>query len=547
VEARRPRSLELGLFLLVVALPLAFTPFTSAPFADLKLFALTAGALAVWCSGLPIDRRLALVAAIFVVVTAAAALAGVQPSSSLLASTTGEGGGLVLTICVATLLVAGASLPGRHLSQMRRWLGWSGVVVSLIGIAFRIDPHALTHFGGEANGVSLIGATMGNQIFSGTFDAAALAAVLGDFELSRWRRLGMAFVISVGIGAAGERSSLVLPVVVLAALIWRARRPLRYWVAPVILVVAVIGGWQVLNPHMPRVTDVGALQQFSSSATDRQRLILWQVLVPASLKRPVLGWGPDTTKSANFATASERQITEATLGYADAHNIFIETLVTTGILGLLSLLAIGVVVVPRALRSPPDRAWLFAIAAALGAYSLIEPLNLVLTPLLFLSVGAAAGTAPAVETQERSAIARLARFGSIATGLALAIALLASIQIVVASGFEQQGTVYSDEWAYRIALDIQPWRLSAIEGLARLKAQDPGHAAAQEATSMMADAVGDNPWDTSVRLFAAQVQTLLGDHGAAESYLADQLRRFPGDVAQVINRRDHPPGLSTSL
>ena len=64
---------------------------------------------------------------------------------------------------------------------------------------------------------------------------------------------------------------------------------------------------------------------------------------------------------------------------------------------------------------------------------------------------------------------------------------------------------------------------------------------------MMSDAVSDYPWDTSVRLFASQVETLLDHPGTAERYLADQLDRFPGDIKRVINRRNHPPGLSTSL
>ena len=109
VDATRPRVLELGIFLLVVALPLAFTTATSAPFADLKLVVLASGTVAVWASGLSIDRRLARVAGLWVLITAIAAFTGVDTLRSLAASTIGGGGGLIVTASCAYLLVAGAT------------------------------------------------------------------------------------------------------------------------------------------------------------------------------------------------------------------------------------------------------------------------------------------------------------------------------------------------------------------------------------------------------------------------------------------------------
>jgi len=45
VRPRRPRLYESGLFLVVVVVPLAFLPFSTSPFGDLKLLALAAGCL----------------------------------------------------------------------------------------------------------------------------------------------------------------------------------------------------------------------------------------------------------------------------------------------------------------------------------------------------------------------------------------------------------------------------------------------------------------------------------------------------------------------
>ena len=84
VEARRPQALEAGLFMLVVALPLAFFPQSRSAFLDVKILVLATGALLVWASGLPADRRLALPALVWAAVIAVAALAGADPVESLI-------------------------------------------------------------------------------------------------------------------------------------------------------------------------------------------------------------------------------------------------------------------------------------------------------------------------------------------------------------------------------------------------------------------------------------------------------------------------------
>ena len=89
--------------------------------------------------------------------------------------------------------------------------------------------------------------------------------------------------------------------------------------------------------------------------------------------------------------ATPADIEEATRGWADAHNLFLETAVTSGVLGLIPLVALFVLLVGRAWRAGPERAWSLGAAAALGAYAMVEPLNLVLTPLLFLFAAMAAG------------------------------------------------------------------------------------------------------------------------------------------------------------
>ncbi len=98
MEARRPQLADLGVFLLVVAAPLVFTPFSESPFGDPKLVLVVAAALALWGAGLPVDRRLAWAGAAWAGATLLGALFGLDPSRGLTAQTGGEGGGLVVVV-----------------------------------------------------------------------------------------------------------------------------------------------------------------------------------------------------------------------------------------------------------------------------------------------------------------------------------------------------------------------------------------------------------------------------------------------------------------
>jgi O-antigen ligase len=542
VDARRPKALELGLFLVVVALPMAFTPFTVGPFADPKIVVLGLGALLIWLGGVPIDHRLARIAAAWVGVTVAAAAAGVDPSAGLVATASGEGGGLYLTICCAVLLVCGAGLPRELVARVRRWLVWTGVAVSALLLVYRLVPEVFAELLPRVN---FIGATLGNQLFAGAFVAVAMAAAAtGDDPV--WRRLALLAVMTAAVSSTGERSSLLLPIVALAVAWWRARQGWRRTAAAAAVVIGTFAAWMLAEPLLPgEPPPESAIQQLGGSATDSGRFVVWRVSARAWLDRPVLGWGPGVTRSVYLHTGSPEEVDSAGRGWTDAHDLFLETGVTTGILGVLPLLALLAIAVARALRSPPEEAWAVGAAASLGAYSLVEPLNLILTPLLFLCAGilcagilAARRPMPRPAGRPAGSGARASRALVTATlGLVVAVGALA----FGASTFERQGSDYGDPGALRTSLRLQPWRLSARQELAiQLAAAARGgdEAAAAEAGPTIAAGVRARPWDPDVRIFAARVATLLNDPEAAETWLREQLERFPGDrswVSRTVN------------
>jgi hypothetical protein len=168
--------------------------------------------------------------------------------------------------------------------------------------------------------------------------------------------------------------------------------------------------------------------------------------------------------------------------------------------------------------------------------------------LLFLFAGIAAGRG--VQTGAPPPAERRSGAGRIAAGVALCLALLVTLLMFAAATLEQWGTTYGETWAYRDALRLEPWRLSAAEALAKRLAFDGGNgntAAAEEARGLIAGAVADHPWDANVRLFAGEDETVLGNGVAAEGFYEAHLARFPGDVAVLIPRVNAPPGLTTSI
>ena len=534
MPARRPQLAELGLFLLVVALPLAFTPFSTSPFGDPKLVILVGGSLALWGSGLPLDRRIGALAALWTAFTALSALTGVEPIRSLAARTDGEGGGLMLVLSCAAIVVTGVGVDADLRERTRRWFVIASCIVGAFGLVFRFAPDVLTDTLGLRT-LSFVGATMGNQLFAAALLAAGIAAALVPGKRLRNQMLLLAF-LALGAATFGERSSLVLPAVAVLVTLWRSRMPWRTTVALGATVGVVLLGWQLLDPALPgRETDVdAALAPLQGQATDTDRAVVWKVTAGGMAERPILGWGPGTTQVPYLTRATPADIEEATRRWADAHNLFLETAVTSGILGLIPLVALFVLLVGRAWRAGPERAWSLGAAAALGAYAMVEPLNLVLTPLLFLFAAMAAG----LRAREPAADERTPRGVRLAVGIVLSLSLVVSLTMIAGATFERWGRHYGEEWAYRAALRVQPWRLTSTEQLAlQLAAQGRAgdQQAGAEAKRIIAEGVERFPWDVNVRVWAADVDTLLNDPAGSRAWRRQHVERFPADQSVLTD------------
>ena len=527
MQASRPRLAELGVFLLVVALPLIFTPFSTSPFGDPKLVTLSAASLCLVAAGLPWDRRTALAGAALVGVATLASLFGVDPTKGLTAQADSTGTGLILFVCIAVLASIGAALPVGLRDRAVHWFIGGATAVAVVGIAYRLAAPAFEELFPDKG---MIGSTMGNQVFAVALTASALGALLttdpGDGARTWWIEL---VILAGGVASFSQRSSIAFVVVAIIVALWRlpdARR--RIWRASAVVVMTIVV-WQALAPLMPAPGRVAA--ELQTLSNERQRLVLWRVGLESLADRPVLGWGPGSTRSAYLANASPADIEVTTRRYGDAHNVIVASLIEMGVLGLIAVAVLGGLLAWRARARSTECAAAFTVAAILLASWLIEPAHPALTPLLFFFAAIAGPVGDTVDERGRGT-----RAVPLLATILLVVSTAVTVQMLAAATLERWGRIYGEAWALEGALRIQPWRLSSAERLAvswALDGRAGDDAAAGRARDLIAGAVADHPWDTDVRLVAADVETLLRDPAAAREWIEAHIDRFPGDAQGV--------------
>lgn len=189
---------------------------------------------------------------------------------------------------------------------------------------------------------------------------------------------GFVGLLSSAIELAGGRLGLV--VLVALAAIALIRVDLRRGVPFVLAVVIGIGAGALAAP-----AGTGAASRVGGSGASAfdGRLDRWRLAPPAIEDRPVIGIGPGLYRRATspYSTKASARAFGADSLSADAHNVFVEYAVTTGILGLAALLA-WLVAAGRGARG--GLAW-FVVGG--GISLLLQPQSIALTPVLALALG----------------------------------------------------------------------------------------------------------------------------------------------------------------
>jgi hypothetical protein len=287
--------------------------------------------------------------------TVVAALASDHPRTALFGFT-GSYDGLLTTLALAALFFVACTLPLQAVVATIRvlWFG-AGTVVLLFGLAQLVDRLLSPDSGWDWARPDIspwtIGSTLGNPNHLGALLAMLLplAAVLAVQARGRERlaitAVAALAVVELGITAArGAWLGLIAATAVLAVLFRRELRPHRRRVAltAVATIAALAAVYLVLGAAGATKIEPADLARAGPGSTLDLRLELWSTAWRVTADHPVAGVGPDVFPLVFPAYASERffRLHGPFTVANGAHNVFVNTLVNVGAVGLAAFVAL---------------------------------------------------------------------------------------------------------------------------------------------------------------------------------------------------------------
>ncbi|MFQ5594297.1 MAG: tetratricopeptide repeat protein [Anaerolineae bacterium] len=444
------KTMEATILVAVLAIPLFLNPYSARVFEGEKVGLLRALATiaaaawlvryleARWIGERPSPRRdarrhtpgpslreqPALLAALLMgLVTLIAGVASISPRLSLWGSYQ-RGQGILTTLSYLVLFFVTLNTFS-HADRRRRLISTllvaSAPVTLLAVIQFAgLDPLPL-----RSLEPSRVYGTLSNPIFLGAYLVMLIPLTLSQIVRYavasaglRWGGLlGYVALLALQLAAAFFSSSRgpvlgVLAGVFLFLFLW-ALLSRRRWIAGGLLSVAIIGVLVLTVLALPNTPleslrgapVIGRFSQIMESGSARVRVLIWESVVDRFAGQPdrlALGFGPESTQAALLPTYQPqlRHLEPERLPDR-AHSLVLETLVTTGMAGVISVLllftalfytglrSLGLVETPR-LRNR----WLALIVAGVGLGALIP--RLAAGDWTFAGLGVALGMAAAL-------------------------------------------------------------------------------------------------------------------------------------------------------
>ena len=268
--------------------------------------------------------------------------------------------GLPAEFALLILVVMGAGRLAADRTSLRLLLRitvLAALPVALYGIAqyFGIDPlldPAGYHFGAGRFTIVRPPSTLGHAAY---FATVLLYAVFGGVALALsepgkgWKAVGLTVsgMTTFAIVLSGTRAALAGLVV--GALFLGARRLEWKWIATAFTILAAVAAFYV-SPAGERLR--ARVFWSSEDQLGGARPLLWRDTLRMSAGRWWVGYGPETF-SVEFPRHQSVELARAfpDFYHESPHNIFLDALVSKGILGLLALAALAVVGVASA-RGP---------------------------------------------------------------------------------------------------------------------------------------------------------------------------------------------------
>lgn len=389
--AELPPRTPLDAYALILALAIGtlVVPTLSAtvwvPKAAVLLTAAAVG-LPLLAVGIRDRRRPAMAAGAFVAVTALSTALSRQPDLSLVGQY-GVGTGWLYVASLVGIWAVGTCLTDRGRHDLRRAL--VAVVVANLAVAALAQFVDLSFARLPQPGIRPAG-LVGNPIHLAALGAGAIGLAAAAVRNGHWVYLALAVAGGFVTQLSGSRSGVVGAIGALVAVAvarrWRAAAGL----VAVVVVGALASGFvfglanENLASRLGRDVD-RAITGAAAHPGYGARLDAWASARHSIADRPLLGVGPGLFRDAVSPHRTDR---EARYGggdryYYDAHNIVVEYVTTTGLLGVAALLTFLVLAV-RGTAGP-----LRWFALALLPVYLLQPQSNSTVPLALLALGAA--------------------------------------------------------------------------------------------------------------------------------------------------------------
>lgn len=279
--------------------------------------------------------------------------------------------GLVLMLHLAAYAVIAACVLNTKVLWSRFWHMslWVSVVMGLRSMLDLFDPTT-----GAFRNFRIYG-TLGNSSYLGVY--ALLHIFLAGFFLIRYKKDRMWNVFYIGTMMfngfvmywTGTRSAfvgLVVGILVAAAGIAvyekKEKTVRKIGIGAIVATIVIVGFFGAIKntafiKQYPTVDRYASLISFDVKKIFQDqgygRTLLWGVAWKGVQERPLLGWGQD-----NFNYVFAKYYNPAMYGQEEwfdrAHNVFLDWLIAAGFLGLISYLALSVIMIVRIINIPED-------------------------------------------------------------------------------------------------------------------------------------------------------------------------------------------------
>ncbi|MEA3272175.1 MAG: O-antigen ligase family protein [Patescibacteria group bacterium] len=230
---------------------------------------------------------------------------------------------------------------------------WASIIVGGLGI-YQYFSDGFLHTAGGGRVFS----TLGNYIYFGGYGLihAVIAAIFFLEEKKKKSLVGVFWILGILMGVtsvylSGTRGVLVafcgaIFLTIMLHVVFYSSKKIRLLFVSILILIAVVGAGLWLNREASFVKKnylLSSMLDISLNAsTGQTRIMNWAVGFEAWKQRPILGWGPDTYYIAFNKHYNPKmfEFGEYETWQDHAHNIIVDTLIESGIIGLISYLSI---------------------------------------------------------------------------------------------------------------------------------------------------------------------------------------------------------------